>query len=154
MSIKTFAFLVFLMIVVCSCTKTPKANDDLRLLMADKEFALKGDSLQQFHKILDKLDEKNEPFKKFIYHTFYEIQDSMDTVMPQSAYDTLSDTDKEIYALKKADFTTAAIEKYQKKFKISEKEEGILRYAFVLDSNVKTYCRQYITEASKGEISF
>jgi|GEM_PF-6309122 len=154
MRIPDYIFLTLIFSVIYSCTKTPKANDDLRKVMADKEFALKGDSLQQFNAILDKLDEKKVPFKQLVYHSFYEIQDSMDVLMPQATYDTLSDKDREIFALKKADSTIAAIEKYHKKLNISEKEEGVLRYAFVLDPNVKTFCRQYMTRVSEGKLSF
>lgn len=140
--------------IAFSCSQKPKSNDDLRALIKENEFALKGDSLQQFNSILDKLDDKSEPFANFVYQTYYKIQDSMDVVMPQSVYDTLSDKDREVYAVKKADQTILAIEKYQNKFGITEKEEGILRYAFVLDPNVKNFCRQYITTASQGKIAF
>lgn len=154
MNKRNFLFGLVLSMIVFSCSQKPKSNDDLRALIKENEFALKGDSLQQFNSILDKLDDENEPFANLVYQTFYKIQDSMDGVMPQSVYDTLSDTDREAYALKKSDQTILAIEKYQKKLAITEKEEGILRYAFVLDPNVKNFCRQYIITASQGKITF
>lgn len=129
-------FILFILLLVISCKKEIKANDNFRKTVI-ANIDIQKDTLLIFNKLLDNLDKNNITFCEYFNHTHYEIQDSCSQILNKK-YENI-DIGTEYYDEHYLIVSTA-INKYEKKLAIDESVSNLAQYVEVTNDAIKSYC--------------